>query len=124
MKKYLVLGALLLSLVAIPVFAQTTITAEQIIQALMANPTLLAQIRALILGGNNINPACTSYTFTRDLYAGLENGDVGRLTSILYREGLLTDGRTQTDTFVEGCAAAVVKFQGKYDMKQTGYFGP
>ena len=64
MKKYLALGFVLLALVAIPVFAQSTITIEQIIQALMANPTLLQQVRTLLFARNNNMIAPQTITIT------------------------------------------------------------
>jgi hypothetical protein len=129
MKKYLVLCAILLSLVAIPVFAQSTITAEQIIQALIANPALLAQLRSLLLGCNNITPTCGGYSFGQDLYVGKSGNDVANLQDALVREGF-DDGighdedEEVADRFGENTAANVVQFQKKYGIKQTGYVGP
>ena len=131
MKKYLVLGFLLLALVAVPVFAQSTITIEQIIQALTANPALLQQLRNLLFNGNNPStPACTSYTFERNLGVGSRGTDVSRLQEFLDKEGVMAvDANTgeiidNTGTFGELTAQAVVRFQAKYNIAQTGYVGP
>ena len=135
MKKYLVLGFLLLALVAAPVFAQSTITIEQIIQALVANPALLAQLRSLLFGGNNITPTCGGYTFSRNLTVDSYGNDVVNLHTVLEGEGFGPFGASfGSDSemvqrakygFTEETAAAVVKFQAKYAISpQSGYVGP
>ena len=53
MKKYLILGFILCSLVIIPTLAQATLTAGQLSQALTSNPTLLQQLRILLFNWNN-----------------------------------------------------------------------
>ena len=120
MKKYLVLGALLLALVAVPVFAQdySNYSVEQL-RALIAE--LTAQYNRLVSGGGS--QSC--YNFTRDLYYWVSGSDVLKLQEALERNGFGVElGDTRGAYFGESTASAVVRFQAKYGILQTGYVGP
>jgi hypothetical protein len=130
MKKYLVLGLVLCALVITPVFAQSTLTAEQIIQALMANPVLIQQIQAFLAGGN-INPPTTatttppvicppSYVFTRDLNIGSTGADVLALQKILVSKGFLP-ATSATGFFGYMTQMALTKYQTSVGLRPTGY---
>src|SRR3989344_1590738 len=79
----LALGAL----VAPSSAAAQTITADQIIAALLANPALLGQLQALLGGSGVAAPAASSYT--RDLTLGSTGADVVSLQTYLESAGHL-----------------------------------
>ena len=119
MKKYIFAALFLALLATAPVLAQT-ITLEQIIQALQANPTLLTQVRLAIqqLSSQQQNQNC--YTFDKDLKRGDSGDEVTKLYQYL---------NPVTDAFVYNFDSIIVEkavkqFQAKYGIPNTGYVGP
>ncbi len=119
--KYLVLGLILAVLLVAPLArAQDT---QATIRELLAQIAVL-QAKIAELTGNS-NQSC--YNFTRDLYYGVRGNDVIELHNLLIKEGFGGEVDRQgiaTFGFNEDMAAAVVRLQAKYGIRQTGYFGP
>ncbi|MFA6158718.1 MAG: peptidoglycan-binding protein [Candidatus Paceibacterota bacterium] len=61
------------------------------------------------------------HTWNSNLRIGDDNSDVDALQDALAKNGTLDASKVG---FTEDVAAAVVKFQGKYGIPQTGYVGP
>lgn len=94
---------------------------------------LLQQIAQLQSQQGQTQPWC--HTFTNYLVAGSTGSEVQNLQTALYKEGLLSTDDTMGDNgptmnpnyqniFSENTAAAVVAFQAKYGIRQTGTVGP
>jgi peptidoglycan hydrolase-like protein with peptidoglycan-binding domain len=108
MKKYIFVSLLLAVLLVIPVVAQT-ITLEQIIQALQANPTLLMQVQQAIQKLTiqpQPQPGC--YEFKRNFYETEKSDDATQVKEILSEESV----------------SDVKSFQVKYSIPNTGLVGP
>ena len=111
MKKYIFVSLLLAVLLVTPVLAQT-ITLEQIIQALQANPTLLTQVR-LAIQQLTIQPEPEQlpsgcYEFKRNLYETEQSEDATQVKVILKEESV----------------SNVKAFQVKHGIPNTGLVGP
>jgi len=127
MKKYLVVGALLLALtgVALTASAQTSPSIDQVIQYLQSHPDVLQRLLALINhnGGGAGGQFC--YNFNTNLGVGSTGEDVGALVKVLGMDGEAAGlGGGPYNNFGEDSASLVVKFQAKYGIPQTGYVGP
>ena len=98
-------------------------TAEQIscLQNLIAQ--LTAQLKALQVQ-QGATTAAWCYTFNTNLgFAQSGTNDIAQLHTALQQQGI-TYGSDTSTTYAEDTAAAVVQFQGKYGIKQSGYVGP
>ncbi len=121
----LALGAL----VAPSSVAAQTITADQIIAALFANPALLAQLQALLAGSAAGTPAASS--FTRDLTIGSTGDDVKALQQLLNSKGFAVAatgaGSPGSESMYFGALtqSALAKWQAANGVTPSvGYFGP
>ena len=63
-----------------------------------------------------------SYTFTQDMYRGVQGSEVVALQRALYAEGLFSG--EATGNFYDVTREAVMAFQIKYGINPTGYVGP
>jgi peptidoglycan hydrolase-like protein with peptidoglycan-binding domain len=76
------------------------------------------------------SPSSTKYTFTRNLYLGIEGEDVKQLQVFLNSKGFLiaTSGRgskgNEITYFGPGTKSALAKYQASQSLPATGYFGP
>ena len=112
------------------VSAQTTDNSALIAQLQAQIASLIAQIKAMqAQQGGTTQSWC--HTFNTYLVAGsmdtttsvATSGEVTQLETALTKEGLDVSGDTP-GIFGDNTAAAVVQFQGKYGIKQTGTVGP
>ena len=100
------------------------------------NSALIAQLQAQItsltaqvaaLQGQTTTTTAWCHTFTNYLVAGstdtTTNGEVTYLQTALTKEGYEVSSDT-AGTFDDATAVAVVSFQGKYGITQTGTVGP
>lgn len=102
------------------VSAQSNAELQTMITALLQQIASLQQQLAQLQGGGTTGQVCR--TFNTDLTIGSSGSDVFALNQLLRKEGFEFD---DMDTyFNEGTAGAVVSFQAKYGIRQTGYFGP
>jgi len=101
MKKYLILAVLLGALAVTPVLA-------------------------LINGGGGSGSSQFCYNFNTNLGVGSSGDDVMNLITALHGSGFpaMHAGTGMADAYGEDTAAAVVQFQAKYGISQTGYVGP
>lgn len=117
MKRYLAIFGFVFALVFIS-GAQTTraATIQELLAQIEALQVQLKQLQAQ----ESSQPAC--YTFTKDLYIGKSGGEVDALKRFL----IINNGGTIDDgaVFGEDTAEAVVRFQARYGIRQTGYVGP
>ncbi len=118
-KKLLVLGlAFSFLFSAVSVQALTSNELLQISKILGLSDEQTAKLQVLVK-----EPVKTSdcIKFERDLRIGDKGQDVSRMSYYLNKIGLLN---TQSESFNEDVAAAVVKYQGKNGLPMTGFFGP
>jgi len=105
-------------------------TEERITCLQNAIATLMAQIRALQSQQGTTQAWC--HTFNNYLVAGSTGLEVEDLWTALGKDNPSVapslsydhEGMGQPDTFGDNTAAAVVQFQGKYGIRQTGTVGP
>lgn len=83
--------------------------------------SLTAQLQALQAQQQGGQTWC--HTFSSYLIVGSTNGEVSYLQTALTKNGLDVSGDA-SGIFGENTAAAVVQFQGKYGIRQTGTVGP
>src|SRR3989344_1898770 len=126
MKKCLI--ALLIATVAVPsVSFAAGLTTEQI-QAILGllrsfgtEQGVINNVQTALTGGTpNVNYGAFCHTFSRDLTVGDSSPEVQALAQVFALQGM---GEFY-NVFNESTAAAVVKFQAKYGIRQTGYVGP
>ena len=99
------------------VSAQTPTIAQ--LQAQIAQ--LMAQLQALQSQQGTTQAWC--HTFTDYLFVGATGDEVSALHTALTKENIDYGGDGQM-AFGDSTAAAVVQFQGKYNIRQTGTVGP
>jgi len=100
-------------------------TTEHIIQQLQAQiQALLQQIQNLQTQGGGGSSTSFCHTFATNLSIGSSGSEVRALISILTREGFPANEDAEVGIFGEQTATAVVGFQAKYGILQTGYVGP
>ncbi len=97
-------------------------------QAKVASSTLPAVGTLTFIDITPRNPAQSSDAtlatpFSHNLSVGVRSEDVKRLQLLLIQQGFLADGLS-TGYFGQFTKSAVVKFQTKYGLPTTGYFGP
>ena len=124
--KNLVITAVLITVILCSagfVNAQTTDNSTLIAQLQAQIVSLLAQIKAMQAqqGGGTTQSWC--HTFNNYLVASSTTGDVSYLQTALTKEGFDVSG-DDTGSFGDSTAAAVVQFQSKYGITQTGTIGP
>ncbi len=114
------------SILSIALFAGSASVAKAVtIEELLAQiATLQAQIAALEAQANQQNQTQWCHTFSTYLVAGTNSEEVENLVGALSKENLFSTARGSYYNFDEDVAAAVVKFQGKYGITQTGTVGP
>jgi len=109
------------------------LTADQVnaiitlLQSFGADQSVVTNVRISLTGGtptgNDSNSFC--YTFTHDLTVGNTGNEVAYLERALTLNlGITIVDDNKPATFSEETAAAVVRFQAKYGIRQTGYVGP
>jgi len=91
---------------------------QQAISDLIAQ---IAQLLAQLQGQQGGQTWC--HTFTNYLTANSTNGEVSYLQTALTKQGFNVSGDT-SGIFGDDTAAAVVQFQAKYGIRQTGTVGP
>jgi hypothetical protein len=145
--KLLLLGvaivmATVVSVAGFPVPASAAeLTTQQIsaimtlLQAFGADQSVVNNVQAALTGQPVTPPTAPQwcYTFNRDLQIGNNGNAIFQLQTALEKEGfnIADDDRPQKNgesengfRFGESTAAAVVQFQAKYGIRQTGYVGP
>jgi uncharacterized protein YjdB len=117
-----------------------SLTSDQIsaiiglLQSFGADQSVIANVQTALGGtssGGGTQPWC--HTFNSNLKVGdgdsspTQEGEIGALQRVLNAEGFRTGDEHSTNFppyFGEGTASAVVQFQAKYGIRQTGYVGP
>jgi len=111
-----------------------SLTASQIdaiiglLQSFGADSTMVANVRSVLSGGGvTTQPWC--HTFNTNMGVGATGAEVQALETALMREGYQPPQTTgiapiYNSVYNEAIASAVVKFQAKYGILQTGYVGP
>jgi len=120
---------LLLGAGAVPAQA-ASLTSPQIdaiiglLQSFGADSAIVANVRSVLGGGGTTTqPWC--HTFNTNMGVGATGAEVQALDSVLARENLWADQSSNfAAVYNEATAAAVVKFQSRYGVLQTGYVGP
>jgi peptidoglycan hydrolase-like protein with peptidoglycan-binding domain len=141
MKKYLLVGFLVLALLFVSVgsaeasgLTQAQITAVlDLLRAFNADQATINNVQASLNG--QATPAPSSgfcYNWNDDLTVGSHGVDVRALDTALLKQNI--PGATSVEgkptfisddgSFIGGTATAVGKFQKKYTIPQTGYVGP
>jgi peptidoglycan hydrolase-like protein with peptidoglycan-binding domain len=104
-----------------------------LLSAFGADSATIASVNTALNGGTPTTSdggASFCYNFNSDLSVGSsdftsERANVDALATILQKEiPSFTGDKGATNIFTENVAAAVVKFQAKYGINQTGYVGP
>jgi len=100
------------------------VTVEELLAQIAALQAQIVTLQAQLNQQTQSQQWC--YTFNNYLIAGSTGKDVTMLQQALGKDGqTISDYSARNDgTFTEGTAAAVVKFQGKYGITQTGTVGP
>jgi hypothetical protein len=103
--------------------AQTTLTADQIMQALLANPTLLAQLSGLLNNGATTPASTVSSAPVAPLTIGSKGAEVTALQNFLIGQGISIPAGA-TGYFGTQTQAAVKAFQIANNITPTaGYYG-
>ena len=103
------------------VSAQTTDNSALIAQLQAQIATLMAQIKAIQAQQGTTQTWC--HTFTANLgFVNSGTTDISALHTVLQKEGF-SYGADSDTTYAEDTSAAVVQFQEKYGITQTGYVG-
>ena len=103
------------------VSAQTTDNSALIAQLQAQIATLMAQIKAIQAQQGTVQTWC--HTFTANLgFVNSGTTDISALHTALQKEGFAYGVDSDT-TYAEDTSAAVVQFQEKYGITQTGYVG-
>ncbi|MSU74197.1 peptidoglycan-binding protein [Candidatus Kaiserbacteria bacterium] len=134
-KKYIFGAILTISILVSPVFAQASGLTDAQIQAILAilssfgaDSATIANVNSALTGGTPASEKRTfCHNFDRDLTVGNSGDEVSALMKALQLNGTEVDSDGTIDsivTFKENVAAAVVQFQAKYGIRQTGYVGP
>src|SRR3989344_3283515 len=130
MKKYILSATFAIVLLISPAFTQAAgLTTDQInaiislLKSFGADSATVADVNTALTGGTPTPGGGQTfcYNFHRDLTIGSNNDDVSSLQTILNKEGVLA--QSHDSPFDEDLAAAVVLFQAKYGIRQTGYVG-
>jgi len=118
---------------ALPARAASLTTAQinaiiSLLQAFDADQATIANVQAALGGSTYRVPQGGCHTFNSDLKFGDKGEEVFNLQEILRSEGLEV-GNEQSDaiahsSFRETTASAVVHFQARHGILQTGYVGP
>jgi hypothetical protein len=101
--------------------AQATDNSALLAQLQAEIQSLMQQIQQLISQQQGGQAWC--YTFNTYLVAGSTNSDVSYLQTALTKQGFDVSGDDK-GVFGDNTAAAVVQFQAKYGIRQTGTVGP
>jgi len=80
---------------------------------------LTAQLQTMVAQQQGTTTWC--HTFNANLGIGSTSSEVGEFATALVKEGLITDFQTKFD---DKFKKAVIKFQEKYGIYQTGFVGP
>ena len=134
-KSFLVVAILAVTILGFgfAVNAQTTDVSAMIAQLKIQITQLQTQLQTLLGQQNRTQTWC--HTFNTYIVVGSTGSEVQSLQTALNKEGLLTTDNIEGDNgptmnpnyqniFGENTAAAVVQFQGKYNIRQTGTVGP
>ncbi|MEK7621953.1 MAG: peptidoglycan-binding protein [Patescibacteria group bacterium] len=134
-KKYLILGLLVVSFVAVPLFSNAQSAVESAVDAIQVNR--IAEINRLIASFRQQiadlqrqlaelqrpQPGGWCHAFYRNLQVGLgRDNDVHYLRRALTQEGL--DNLVSDGDFDARTETAVKKFQAKHGISNTGFVGP
>lgn len=102
--------------------AQSTSDLQAQIASLMAQ---IQQLQAQLAQQQGGGEGRWCHTFNADLTVGAVGEEVSALENALAREGYNVEHSSNfSSIFSENTAAAVVQFQAKYGIRQTGYVGP
>lgn len=141
MKKYIVGAILSIGILITPAFTQAAgLTSAQIsaiiglLQSLGVDQTTINNVQISLNGGMPTTGGQSfCHNFNTNLTINSGGGDVRALDKVLLKEGVGNptsfEGQPATlisddGVFIENTAAAVVGFQAKYGIRQTGYVGP
>lgn len=102
------------------------LTASQIYALIQNYQSQISLLQQLLAQQQPTQPPSTGYCirFNTDLTVGSTSQDVAALHSILEREGITIGGTIPGNTYSAFTSSAVRQLQGKYGIRQTGYFGP
>lgn len=118
---------LALGLLVSPAFTQAAGLTSTQVQAILSLLSSFGADQSVInkvsndLGGTLPVRTNFCHTFNTDLTFGSNVDEANALQEALVRENVLSASK---DGFTEDVAAAVVQFQAKYGIRQTGYVGP
>jgi peptidoglycan hydrolase-like protein with peptidoglycan-binding domain len=121
--------AVLCSPVAVSAASLTSAQISAIIQLLQvfgADSATIANVQTSLNGGTpsiNASPVAWCHTFNNNLGVGSLGNEVAALHGALNKEGFDSTS-WRADNFTEITGSAVVKFQKKYGIPQTGFVGP
>lgn len=131
MKKYILGSAISFCILVSPAFAlaqSNGLTSDQVnaiislLQSFGADQSVIDNTRiALGAGAVTVGKQAFCHTFNADLAFGSTGPEVSALSDALSLDSQMELGGS--DVFDEGLAAAVVQFQFKYGITQTGYVG-
>lgn len=134
MKKYIVGAALSVGLLVSPMFASAAGLTNVQVQAILgllssfgADSATIASVNSALTGGTPTkSEQAFCHNFNFDLTVGNGSNTVASLRQALSLSGtpLVSSYRNDDTDFNESDAEAVVKFQAKYGIRQTGYVGP
>jgi len=141
MKKYIISAVLVFGILAVPASTLAAdLTSSQIsaiiglLQAFGADQATINNVQVALNGGTPTNSTQSwCHTFNTNLGVGSKGSEVASLKRILQTEGVLSSSAGEYGlsydestgaTYDEPIAAAVVQFQAKYSISQTGYVGP
>ena len=97
-------------------------TVEELLAQIAALQTQIAALQAQLNQQTQNQQWC--HTFNTYLVAGTNSEEVEHLVGALSKENLFSTAKGSYYNFDDDVAAAVVKFQGKYGITQTGTVGP
>jgi peptidoglycan hydrolase-like protein with peptidoglycan-binding domain len=134
MKKYILAAAFSLFLLSSPLATHAaSLTSSQIsaivslLQSFGADSATIANVQTSLSGGTSATGGGQAfcYKFNTNLTVGSSGADVVALREALSRDGIAPfTTLNDTPVFDENTAGAVVRFQAKYGIRQTGYVGP
>ncbi|MFH1178286.1 MAG: peptidoglycan-binding domain-containing protein, partial [bacterium] len=128
MKNYIVGAVIALGLVVSPSFTQAAGLTDSQVQAILsllssfgANQLVIDNVNTALTGGTSSTGGDFCYNFKNDLTFGVAGGNDIHNLYLALKLPFPTEGMV---TFDEDTAAAVVRFQAKHGIRQTGYVGP
>ncbi|MEK7553907.1 MAG: peptidoglycan-binding protein [Patescibacteria group bacterium] len=130
MKKYIFGAVLSLGIIISPALTHAAGLTNSQVQAILsllssfgAEQSVINNVQASLTGSTSSSSSTAfCYNFNTDLTFGSTGPDISSLNQALSLDSQGELGRN--NVFTENTAAAVVQFQAKYGIRQTGYVGP